>query len=191
MFRSLSRLIFRAAGWRTEGALPESHRCVLIAAPHTSNWDGLLLVLAAQIFRMHMSFFIKESWFVFPFGYVLRRFGGIPINRGGRNRVVEKAIEQFAHDEKLVLAVPPEGTRKKTAHWKTGFYYIALGANVPIVLGYLDYERKIAGLGPAFMPTGDLDADFAVFRKFYADVKGCYPEKFSDVSPPPRESRTN
>ncbi len=171
----LARLLFRLCGWKTEGSVPEPARFVIIAAPHTSNWDAFVMVTAAYIFRVKMSWFVKDAAFFFPLGPIVRFFGGIPIDRRRRNNVVDQAIERFDASERLILAVPPEGTRRKSTHWKTGFYYIAQGARVPIVLGYLDYKRKVAGLGPAFRPTGDIEADFAVFDEFYATVTPKYP----------------
>ncbi len=179
------RLLLGAAGWRTEGAPPASHRFVLIAAPHTSNWDGLIMLLAVRVFGVKLHWFVKKSWFVFPLGFVMRALGGVPIDRTASHGVVDHAIAQFAGNAELVLAVPPEGTRQKAPYWKSGFYHIARGAKVPIVLGYLDYGRKVAGLGPAFLPTGNLQADFAVFREFYATIKGRYPDLVGPVLPPP------
>jgi 1-acyl-sn-glycerol-3-phosphate acyltransferase len=148
----------------------------MIAAPHTSNWDAFIMVTAAQIFRLKLAWFIKEAAFFFPLGPILRAFGGVPIDRSVRHNMVEQAVARFQQSERLILAVPPEATRKKSTSWKTGFYYIARGAGVPIVLGYLDYRRKVAGLGPAFTPTGDIEADFRAFAKFYATVTPKFPE---------------
>jgi 1-acyl-sn-glycerol-3-phosphate acyltransferase len=183
----IADLALRLAGWRTEGAPPASaERFVLIAAPHTSNWDAVIMVLAARSYRLRLAWFVKDSWFAFPLGGVMRALGGVPIDRSARNGVVEQAIARLKETiGPLVLAVPPEGTRGHAPHWKTGFYHIARGAGVPIVLGYLDYGRKVAGLGPAFTPTGDLDADFAVFRDFYDKVQAKYPDKKGAVAPPP------
>ena len=181
----LARLLFRLSGWKIEGAPLPSHRFVLIAAPHTSNWDAILLLCAARLFPIQIKWFIKRSWFFFPLGILLRAVGGVPIDRSGRHGVVESAIAEFRSHERLILAVPPEGTRRAVPHWKTGFYRIAEGAQVPIVLGYLDYRRKVAGLGPALTPTGDLQADFAVFRNFYSSAMAKFPAKFGPVEPPP------
>jgi 1-acyl-sn-glycerol-3-phosphate acyltransferase len=185
----LAKLAFRLAGWRTEGALPESRRFVLIAAPHTSNWDAVIMLLAARIYELPLAWFVKDSWFRFPLGPLMRGLGGVPIDRSASHGVVEQAVAQLQESERLALAVPPEGTRGRSPHWKTGFYHIARGAGVPIVLGYLDYGRKVAGLGPAFVPTGDLEADFAVFREFYAKVQARFPEKAGAVAPPPARAR--
>jgi 1-acyl-sn-glycerol-3-phosphate acyltransferase len=184
----LARLALRLAGWRVEGELPESPRFVIIAAPHTSNWDAVLLLLAARIYEVPLAWFVKDAWFRFPLGPLMRGLGGVPIDRSAANGVVEQAVRHLKASARLALAVPPEGTRGHSPHWKTGFYHIARGAGVPIVLGYLDYERKVAGLGPAFVPTGNLEADFEVFREFYGKVRAKYPEKAGVVAPPPRGS---
>ena len=121
----------------------------------------------------------------------MRGLGGVPIDRSAAHGVVEQAVAQLQESERLALAVPPEGTRGRSPHWKTGFYHIARGAGVPIVLGYLDYGRKVAGLGPAFVPTGDLEADFAVFREFYGKVRAKYPDKAGAIAPPPARAATD
>jgi 1-acyl-sn-glycerol-3-phosphate acyltransferase len=181
----LAELAFRLAGWRTEGAPPPTDRFVLIAAPHTSNWDAIVLLIAARIFKLKLAWFVKASWFRFPMGPIMRGLGGVPIDRAARHGVVEQAIERFRTSERLALAVPPEGTRGRAPHWKSGFYHIARGAKVPIVLGFIDYGRKVAGLGPAFTPTGDLVRDFEVFRDFYGKVQARFPEKKGEIAPPP------
>jgi 1-acyl-sn-glycerol-3-phosphate acyltransferase len=186
-----TELAFRLAGWRTEGVLPTSERFVIIAAPHTSNWDAVILLVAARIFGMRLAWFVKDSWFVFPMGPIMRRLGGVPIDRSARRGMVEQAIAELQKSERLALAVPPEGTRGRAPHWKTGFYHIARGAGVPIVLGFIDYGRKVAGLGPSFMPTGDLEADFAVFREFYAKIQPRFPDKAGAVVPPPPSSSSS
>jgi len=173
----LAKLLFRLTGWKTEGTVHEPARFVVIAAPHTSNWDAFIMLTAAYIFRVKLSWFIKEAAFFFPLGSIIRFFGGVPIDRSARRNVVDHAVARFQESDRLILAVPPEGTRKKSPGWKTGFYHIARGAGVPIVLGYLDYRRKVAGLGPAFMPTGDIEADFREFAAFYATVTPKFPEQ--------------
>lgn len=182
----LAALLFRLAGWRTEGTPPaSSDRFVLIAAPHTSNWDAVILLVAARIYDLPLAWFVKDAWFKFPLAPIMRRLGGVPIDRSARHGVVEQAIERLKSGEPLALAVPPEGTRGLAPHWKSGFYHIARGAGVPIVLGYIDYERRVAGLGPAFTPTGNIAADFEVFREFYDKVKPRFPDKKGPILPPP------
>jgi 1-acyl-sn-glycerol-3-phosphate acyltransferase len=172
----LAKLLFWLSGWKTEGVVPQPLRFVVIAAPHTSNWDALIMITAAYIFGIKMAWFVKREAFVFPLSSIIRFVGGVPIDRGSRQNMVSQALARFQNSERLILAVPPEATRKKSAYWRTGFYHIARNAGVPIVLGYLDYRRKVAGLGPVFTPTGDIEADFRVFEKFYASVTPKLPE---------------
>jgi 1-acyl-sn-glycerol-3-phosphate acyltransferase len=181
--RGVAKLLFRLVGWKTEGTVHQPQHFVIIAAPHTSNWDAVLMVAAAYIFGIRISWFIKREAFFFPLGVLIRAVGGMPIDRSARRNVVAEAVDQFQQNEQLILAVPPEGTRGKAEGWKTGFYHIAHGAGVPIVLGYLDYRRKVAGLGPAFVTTGDIEADFRVFDEFYAGVTPKYPEHRGPVVP--------
>ncbi|MFI5398882.1 MAG: lysophospholipid acyltransferase family protein [Candidatus Binatia bacterium] len=182
----LAKLLFRLAGWTTEGTVHRPLRFVVIAAPHTSNWDGVIMMVAAHIFRVKMAWFVKDAAFFFPLGPIIRFFGAVSVDRSARHNMVGQAIERFHNSEQLILAVPPEATRKKSTSWKTGFYHIARGAGVPIVLGYLDYRRKVAGLGPAFVPTGNIEADFQVFEKFYASVTPRFPELRGTVAVDPK-----
>jgi 1-acyl-sn-glycerol-3-phosphate acyltransferase len=181
----VAELLFRLSGWKTEGAVHQPPRFVMIAAPHTSNWDGVIMVLAAYILRVKLVWFLKDTAFFFPFGPFLRFLGALPIDRTARRNVVAQAVARFAQSERLILTVPPEATRKKSKFWKTGFYHIARNAGVPIVLGYIDYRRKVAGLGPAFTPTGDIEADFRVFGEFYAAVTPKFPDQRGIVAVDP------
>jgi len=177
----LSRFILRLCGWRIEGQIPAGPKYVLVAAPHTSGWDFFLWLALTYACRSRCVWMGKDSLFRPPFGVVFTWLGGIPIDRDSRNGVVGQAIETFGSVSEMVLAIPPEGTRKKTDHWKSGFYYIAQGAGVPLVLSFVDFERKAMGYGPMLIPNGDIEADMAVIREFYKDVKAKYPENFSDV----------
>jgi len=179
----LATLLFRLTGWRAEGGVHQPPRFVIIAAPHTSNWDAVIMVVAAYIFRVKISWFIKSEAFFFPLGAIIRFFGGVPIDRSKSSNVVAQAVARLQNSEHLIVAVPPEGTRKHSPGWKTGFYYIAHGAGVPIILGYIDYKRKVAGLGPAFTPTGDIEADFRVFDEFYSKVTPKHPADRGVVRP--------
>jgi 1-acyl-sn-glycerol-3-phosphate acyltransferase len=181
----LAKLLFRLSGWKTEGTVPDPPRFVIIAAPHTSNWDAFIMLTAAHIFRVKIEWFVKDAAFFFPLGPIVRFFGGVPIDRTARRNMVGQAVARFERSARLILAVPPEATRKKSPSWKTGFYHIARGARVPIVLGYIDYRRKVAGLGPAFTPTGDIEADFRVFEKFHAAVTPKYPGQRGAVAVDP------
>lgn len=176
MLRSISRFVLWAKGWKLEGELPVPAKYVLIASPHTSNWDGVLMVALATLYRIELSWLAKHTLFRWPFGWLLRRTGGIPVDRRGRHDMVKMAAGLFSERTALALAVPPEGTRRRVEYWKSGFYHIARSANVPIVLGYLDYGRRRAGFGPALLPSGDVCADMDIIRAFYSDKQGCHPE---------------
>ena len=180
LLRAASRGFLRLNGWTVEGSLPvEARKCVLIAAPHTSNWDLPYTLMVAFVLHLNIYWMGKHSLFAFPFGPVMRWLGGIAVDRSrNTNLVSASAMALKAADGPVQLVVPPEGTRGRTTHWKTGFYYIALEAGVPIVLAYMDYARKVSGLGPVFVPTGDIDADMAEIKRFYAGVKGRRPQHF-------------
>lgn len=174
LLRALSTGFLKLTGWRIEGALPaHAAKCVLIAAPHTSNWDLPYTLMVAFSLRLNIRWMGKQSLFRAPFGGVMRWLGGIAVNREQSTNLVAASAQAIrAADSPLQLIVPPEGTRSKTRYWKTGFYYIAREAQVPIVMAYMDYERKLSGLGPLFEPTGDVDADMAAIKAFYAPFKG-------------------
>ena len=180
LLRAGSRGFLRLNGWTVEGRLPpEARKCVLIAAPHTSNWDLPYTLMVAFVLHLNVYWMGKHSLFAFPFGPVMRWLGGIAVDRSrSTNLVSASALALRAADGPVQLVVPPEGTRGPTTHWKTGFYYIALEAGVPIVLAYMDYARKVSGLGPVFVPTGDVDADMAEIKRFYAGVQGRRPQHF-------------
>ena len=162
-----------------EGRLPDIPKCVMIAAPHTSNWDLPILLFFAFAFKTKLFVMVKNAVFRRPFGGFFKWLGCIPIDRTKPNGVVEQSIQAFRESEEMILVVPPSGTRSKVMYWKTGFYHIAKGANVPIVLGFLDYRRKVGGVGPVVIPTGDIEADMNTIRAFYADITGKNPEKAS------------
>lgn len=179
--RLVARLFLSATGWKPDGKKPEAARYVLIAAPHTTNWDFPYLLAFAEHFDLQISWLGKASLFRAPFGGLMRALGGIPIERRrSENRVAEMA-RVFSERDSLGLVVPAEATRGRTDYWKSGFYYIALTARVPIVMSYLDYTKKIGGIGPAFMPTGDVAGDMDTVRQFYADKQGKYPASFGPV----------
>lgn len=184
--RWISRLALRLAGWRAEGSVPDPPRFVLIAAPHTTNWDAVIMLLAARVLRIRISWFVKHTWFRGSTGWLLRALGGFPIDRRAKHNVVAQVVERFHAGGPLIVAVPPEGTRRRVEHWKTGFYHIAVGAQVPLVMGFIDYGRKVAGFGPVLVPTGDLEADFGVLRDFYSRITPLHPEKMGPIAPPPR-----
>ena len=180
VLRGLSLAVLKLAGWKVSGQLPANGRkCVLIAAPHTSNWDLPYTLMVAFALRLNIYWMGKEQIFKPPFRGLMMWLGGIPVRRESANNLVAASIESLqSADGPVQLVVPPEGTRSKARYWKTGFYYIAVGAQVPIVMAYMDYERKISGLGPVFEPTGDIEADMVTIKAFYAPFKGKNPSQF-------------
>lgn len=172
----LGRLIFWVIGWRIVGQEPNIAKYVVIVAPHTSNWDLPLCISGSCVIRIRASWLAKHTVFWWPLGSVLRYFGGIALDRSKAHHIVKQAVEEFSKRDRMVLALAPEGTRAKTEFWKSGFYYIALKANVPLVLCFADYGRKVGGFGPTIHLTGDVDADMAVIRNFYDAVTPRHPE---------------
>jgi 1-acyl-sn-glycerol-3-phosphate acyltransferase len=181
MLSSLARLLLKLFGWRTVGQPLDTPKYLIVFAPHTSNWDLPIGYAIARGFKLAPNWIGKHVLFRPPFGGLLRWIGGIAVDRRSRNNAVEQVIQAFGQRERLVLAITPEGTRKKTSHWKTGFYYIALGAQVPIQLAFLDYQRKIGGFGPTLMPSGDIDADLSIMRDFFSGIAGKYPDQAGDI----------
>ena len=180
LLRVFSVGFLRLTGWQLEGSLPpHASKSVFIAAPHTSNWDLPYTLMVAFALRLNIHWMGKQSIFKAPFGGVMRWLGGIPVNREQSGNLVATSAQAMREaDGPMQLIVPPEGTRGKTRHWKTGFYFIAQQAGVPIVLAFVDYGRKVGGLGPVFEPTGDLDSDMARIKAFYAPIQGKNPKQF-------------
>ena len=183
LLRAASVTYLRLTGWRVEGALPpEAAKSVFIAAPHTSNWDLPNTLMAAFALRLNIHWMGKQSIFKPPFRGLMMWLGGIPVNRDKSTNLVAASAQALREaDGPLQLVVPPEGTRAKTRYWKTGFYYIAQEAQVPIVLAYMDYSRKVCGIGPLFQPTGDVEADMARIKAFYAPFKGKNADQFENA----------
>ncbi len=180
VLRVLSVSFLKLTGWKVQGSLPPNcSKSVFIAAPHTSNWDLPYTLMVAFSLRLHIYWMGKEQIFKPPFRGVMMWLGGIPVNREKSSNLVAASVEAIQQaDGPLQLVVPPEGTRSNTRYWKTGFYYIAVGAQVPIVMSYMDYEKKISGLGPVFQPSGDIDADMVRIKAFYAPFKGKNADQF-------------
>ena len=178
----LAYFILRLIGWRTHVVRPHASRYVLIGAPHTSNWDfGLLLLLMAAE-QLPIRFMGKDTLFRWPFGPLMRALGGIPVNRRERTNLVDQVAAIFEGYDSLIIGIAPEGTRKKAVHWKTGFYYIALKAKVPIAMAYLDYGNRVIGVGTSFMPGGDIQADFEIIRDFYTGIAGKNPKEQGEIT---------
>ena len=181
MLRWLGRTILKLGGWTPVGGIPDEPRVMFIAAPHTSYWDAVWALAYIASIGLKASFFAKQSAFFFPVGNILRAMGGIELDRSRPGTAVQQAIEQFEKNESFYFGLAPEGTRRKTAGWKSGFYRIATGANVPLYLGFLDFGNRRIGIGPRVDLTGDVDADLAVIRDFYKDIEGRWPEKASPI----------
>ena len=177
----LGRAYLSTAGWAQEGERPSPPQFVLIAAPHTTNWDLPFTLALSFVYDVPIKWAGKHTLFKPPFGWLMKRLGGIPIVRHTRGNRVQALASLFDEIPDLVLAMPAEGTRSRTEYWKSGFYRIAVEADVPIVCGYLDYGRKRGGFGLVVHPTGDMRADMDRIRAFYADKVGMYPDKFGPV----------
>jgi len=176
----LSRaLLVNLLGWRFEGELPQIKKYVLIVAPHTSSMDFLVGRLYTTVMDLNISILQKKELFFFPLGSILKYLGGIPVDRGKDSNIVFQLTEKFDSSEYMALAIAPEGTRKKVTHWKKGFYYIAQKANVPIVVTYLDYKRKVVGIKKIIIPSGDIKADMIEIKNCYKDVTAKIPDNLT------------
>lgn len=166
-------------GYKLDLNIPKgTKRCVLVSAPHTSNWDFVIGRLAMWAYQLDVKMLIKKDLFFFPLGFFMKFMGGIPVDRKNKNtNLTEQVAELFQQNEELCILFTPEGTRAHNPRWKKGFYYVAERANIPIFLGYLDYDKKIGGIFPEeFIPTGNADADIEIIKRKYINVKGKYPE---------------
>lgn len=173
--------MLKLLGWTVKADYPDTEKYVLIVAPHTSNWDFVVGLLANWALELHVRYIGKHTLFFWPWGWIFRLLGGVPVRRGRSADMIRQITRMFEDSDRLVFALAPEGTRSKTDHWKTGFYYIAKAAHVPIVMGYLDFGHKQAGLGGAFYPGGDIEADLRRIREFYRDRPGKRPENASII----------
>jgi 1-acyl-sn-glycerol-3-phosphate acyltransferase len=181
MKKRLARWLLHLTGWQLVGTRPLCDRYVLIAAPHTSNWDFPLMLLFAAAFEIKVSWMAKHSLFYPPMGWVMRALGGIPITRHKNRNVVASMVKVFETTPRLVLVVPTEGTRKRSDYWKSGFYHIARHAGVSIVPSFLDFKSKRGGFGPALTTTDELRSDMQYFRDFYLGMEGKFPNQFGPV----------
>lgn len=177
LLRYVSLLFLKILGWKAVGPLPGIPKYVIIVAPHTSNWDLFYGAIIALSLKLDARFMAKQQLFRRPFGPLMRWLGGVPIDRSASHHTVDQVIRQFNGHDRFVLAIAPEGTRRKVKYWRSGFYYIAEGARVPLLLGFLDYTAKTGGAGPLIMPSGDIDHDMKIIRNFYRSVSGKYADK--------------
>lgn len=179
--RALAALYLRLRGWRPLGEVPKLDRCVLIAAPHTSNWDLPIMLAIGVYFGVRINWLGKHTLFKGLSGWLFRKTGGLPVDRSSRNDTVQSVAEMIRSAPHILLTMSPEGTRSRTEYWKSGFYHIALAAEVPVVCGVLDYARREGGFGPTIHLSGDLKADMDLFRAYYADKRGHRNELFGPV----------
>lgn len=171
-FHFISRIFFYFSGWKVKGSLPDSPKFVLVAAPHTSNWDFFFFLMVVFHFQLPAYWMGKHTMFVCPVKKLLRLFGGISIERSKSRDTVSIMASHFKSCENLVLTIAPSGTRKQTEQWKSGFYHIAVKADVPIVLGYIDYITRTVGIGPSIIPTGNVEKQITDIQSFYEPFGG-------------------
>jgi 1-acyl-sn-glycerol-3-phosphate acyltransferase len=180
--RWLGALYLHLTGWKVSGDWPAFDKAVLVAAPHTSNWDGLNMLATAARYRVRLRWMGKKSLTRGPFGWLITALGCVPIDRSGSHDVVRTMADVFATQDKMVLAVPPEGTRRLVQEWKSGFYHIAVAAHVPIILSVLDYGAKRVSLAAVLYPSGDYETDLALIRSHYVDAVGKNAAQFAATS---------
>jgi 1-acyl-sn-glycerol-3-phosphate acyltransferase len=177
----LAGWILRRCGWTIVGGKPAVPRYVLVAAPHSSNWDGVVMLLVARALEVRLGWLGKRELFRGPLGPLMRALGGIPVDRRAAHGLVPATAEAFRGRDTLALAIAPDGTRAYREHWKSGFYHIALSANVPLVLGFLDWGTRRTGVGPTLRLSGDVRADMERIRSFYEGMRGRHPDQTSRV----------
>ena len=170
LLRPIGKLWLWAGGWKVAGEMPDLPKFIIVAAPHKTNWDLPNALAAGLHYGLRIHWMGKDSLFKWPFGGVMRRLGGIPIDRSKSNNVVAQMVETFDSADRLILVIPPEGTRGEVARWKSGFYHIAHGAKVPLVLAFIDYKRREVGVAQMFHTTGDYDTDLAKIQAVYAAI---------------------
>lgn len=178
LMRWFSCGMLRLLGWKLEGQCPAEPKYVLIAAPHTSNWDFPFTLMVCFGLRLRIHWIGKSSLFPLGGGWLARWLGGIPVDRSRSGNMVQSTVDAFAANPRLALVLSPEGTRGKVSHWKTGFYHIACGAGVPVAMAFLDYRRKVGGIGRMLTPSGDLERDMEEIQAFYRNVSGKNPHMF-------------
>lgn len=175
------RLMMKLVGWRVIGELPPDKKVVVAAAHHTANWDGIMLILVSGALNRPITWMAKHTLFWFPLGPIIKALGALAVNRSTSQNAVQQVVEEFKKRDDLWFVLAPEGTRRKVSRWKRGFYYIATGANVPIVLVGIDYARKAIVLGPIIQPSGDIQADMVPMREFFKTIVPKYPEKMGEM----------
>lgn len=179
------KLIFKISGWKITHYLPDDiKKCVVVVAPHTSNWDFVFGMGAIKFMNLYPRFAIKKEWIRFPFKRLMLSSGALPIDRSPKNSSTEKTstvdamADLFKVHDTLRLIITPEGTRSKMVKWKTGFYHVALKANVPIAFGFMDYSKKECGIDKIIYPSGDFKSDMKIIMDFYKNINAKHPGNF-------------
>lgn len=173
------RLFFKTLGWKEEVTVPRHDKCIICVAPHTSNWDFIMAEIYYYAIGRRAGFLMKKEWFFWPLGLLFKRLGGVPVTRNRRTSLTDQLAEKAQSADRFELAVTPEGTRSLTTQWKRGFYFIALKAELPIMLFAIDYKTKTISCKKTIMPSGDVEADMRVIMDYYKDFHGKHPEKFA------------
>lgn len=181
MKKILSKFIFWIMGWEVIGSLNYPKKCIVIAAPHTSNWDFLIGRCYGYICGITPKYLIKSSFFVPVLGAFFKWNGGIPVYRNTKHNVVEQLAERFNSTDDLILGIAPEGTRSRVEKWKTGFYHIANNANLPILLLAMDYKNKKVGIINQFIPADDIEKDMLFIQEQFKNIEGKIPEKYNPI----------
>lgn len=177
----IARLYARVFGWKVVGEVPPDPKMIGIIAPHTSNWDVFMMYVMAYNMRIRANWLVKDSVFKGPLAWFFRKMGGIPVDRSKAHNLVDQVADIIRGNEHIYLAIAPEGTRRKTDHWRTGFYWIAQKAGIRFICMYIDYEKKETGFGPIIDPSGDIHADFEIIKEFYSRVTPKHPELRSEM----------
>ncbi len=188
MLQKIALLILKICGWETVGEVPAIDKAVFVAAPHTSNWDALWLLVFKVALKVDIRFLAKHTLFWWPLGNILSALGAMPIDRSAAHDTVQQLVDVFATEDQLFLALAPEGTRRWKPYWKTGFYQIARSANVPIVLAFIDYKHKRLGVGITLPRGQTMQRDLEMIREFYAPFTARKPERRGPVAFPPEWS---
>ena len=180
MNKFLAHFFLRIIGWRVIGDIPkEVKKAVIVCAPHTSNWDFPLALASFQIRGLKLNYFMKKSWFFFPLNFFFSATGGIPIDRSKSNGLIAAMISKMKQRDRMIVAIPAEGTRARVKVWRKGFYLIAKGANVPIVMGFVDFKRKEVGFSSPIYLTEDFAEDMKKIQIFFKEKTPRYPEKYN------------
>lgn len=181
MMKILSKIIFWLMGWQIIGASDYPKKCIVVAAPHTSNWDFLIGRCYGYILGITPKYLIKSELFVPFLGNLIKWNGGIPVYRKSHNNIVDQIVTRFNNTDELILGIAPEGTRKRVDRWKTGFYHIARNSRIPILLMAIDYETKKVGIIDSITPTIDIEKDMLFIQEKYKNIKGCIPNNYNPI----------